>query len=72
MLIIIATVEHLLSMSVFDQTQFAVLSDLFILVKQGLLISGDKDNKDNIFYYINCSALASGSKSRKMVSHMCG
>ena len=25
-----------------------------------------------IFYYINCSALASGSKSRKMVSHMCG
>ena len=23
-------------------------------------------------YYINCSALASGSKSRKMVSHMCG
>ena len=44
MLIIIATVEHLLSMSVFDQTQFAVLSDLFILVKQGLLVSGDKDN----------------------------
>ena len=26
----------------------------------------------NQFYYINCSALASGSKSRKMVSHMCG
>ena len=48
MLIIIATVEHLLSMLVFDQTQFAVLSDLFILAKQGLLISGDKDNKDNI------------------------
>ena len=48
MLIIIATVEHLLSRSVFDQTQFAVLSDLFILVKQGLLISGDTDNKDNI------------------------
>ena len=23
-------------------------------------------------YYINCSAVASGSKSRKMVSHMCG
>ena len=23
-------------------------------------------------YYINCSGIASGSKSRKMVSHMCG
>ena len=26
----------------------------------------------NSFYYINCSGIASGSKSRKMVSHMCG
>ena len=26
----------------------------------------------NIHYYINCSGIASGSKSRKMVSHMCG
>ena len=24
------------------------------------------------FYYINCSGIASGSKSKKMVSHMCG
>ena len=27
--------------------------------------------KECIFYYINCSGIASGSKSRKMVSHMC-
>ena len=25
-----------------------------------------------VFYYVNCSGIASGSKSRKMVSHMCG
>ena len=29
-------------------------------------------NLNIIFYYINCSTLASGSQSRKMVSHMCG
>ena len=27
---------------------------------------------DKATYYINCSGITSGSKSRKMVSHMCG
>ena len=27
---------------------------------------------DNEDYYINCSGIAGGSKSRKIVSHMCG
>ena len=35
------------------------------------ITSTDKSYEKNN-YYINCSGIASGSKSRKMVSHMCG
>ena len=49
------------------------LGFLFIFAAIQFDVSLIQDKKNNRrFYYINFSGIASGSKLRKMVSHMCG